>query len=76
MDYAEGGNLWDVLESSPHDGRIRERDLRWWVPQLVSAVHWCHAQGFAHRCVDRPASAPAPLPDIFTAAMSSRTISC
>ncbi|KAF9044129.1 kinase-like domain-containing protein [Panaeolus papilionaceus] len=49
MDYAEGGNLWDVLESSPHDGRILESDLAWWAPQIVSAIHWCHSQGFAHR---------------------------
>ncbi|KAF8803474.1 kinase-like protein [Phlegmacium glaucopus] len=49
MDYAEGGTLWHVLESSPHDGRIPESDLRWWAPQIVSAIHWCHSQGFAHR---------------------------
>lgn len=49
MDYAEGGTLWDVLESSPHDGKILEPDLRWWAPQVVSAIHWCHSQGFAHR---------------------------
>ena len=52
MDYAEGGTLWDVLESSPHDGLILESDLRWWIPQAVSAVHWCHSQGFVHRYVD------------------------
>ncbi|KAL1755011.1 kinase-like domain-containing protein [Schizophyllum commune] len=39
MDYGEGGTLWDVLESSPHDGRIPESDLKWWTPQLVSAIH-------------------------------------
>lgn len=49
MDYAEGGTLWDVLESSPHNGRVLESDLMWWTPQLVSAIHWCHLQGFAHR---------------------------
>ncbi|KAF5310174.1 hypothetical protein D9619_010214 [Psilocybe cf. subviscida] len=49
MDYAAGGNLWDVLESSPHGGRILESDLHWWAPQIVSAIHWCHLQGFAHR---------------------------
>ena len=49
MDYAEGGTLWDVLESSPHDGRIPESDLKWWTPQLVSAIHWCHSQGYVHR---------------------------
>ncbi|KAF5353659.1 hypothetical protein D9758_008628 [Tetrapyrgos nigripes] len=49
MDYAEGGTLWDVLESSPLEGRISEDDLRWWTPQIVSAIHWCHSQGFAHR---------------------------
>jgi serine/threonine protein kinase len=49
MDYAAGGNLWDVLESSPHGGRVLESDLRWWTPQIVSAIHWCHLQGFAHR---------------------------
>ncbi|KAF9531501.1 kinase-like domain-containing protein [Crepidotus variabilis] len=49
MDYAEGGTLWDVLESSPLDGRISEVDLRWWMPQVVSAIYWCHSQGFVHR---------------------------
>ncbi|KAL1945175.1 hypothetical protein VTO73DRAFT_2795 [Trametes versicolor] len=49
MDYVEGGTLWDVLESSPHDGKILDSDLQWWAPQIVSAVHWCHLQGFAHR---------------------------
>lgn len=49
MTYAEGGNLWDVLESSPLDGKVAEEDLEWWTPQIVSAVGWCHAQGFAHR---------------------------
>ncbi|KAK0186359.1 kinase-like protein [Armillaria mellea] len=49
MDYAEGGTLWDVLESSALDGRISEHDIRWWAPQIVSAIHWCHSQGFVHR---------------------------
>ena len=49
MDYVEGGTLWDVLESSPHDGKVLEVDLRWWAPQIVSAIHWCHSQGFVHR---------------------------
>jgi len=51
MSYAEGGTLWDVLESSPHDGRILERDILWWLPQIVSALDWCHVQGFVHRDV-------------------------
>lgn len=51
MDYAEGGSLWDVLESSPHSGKLLEDDLQWWIPQVVSAIHWCHSQGFAHRYV-------------------------
>ncbi|KAK2467665.1 hypothetical protein APHAL10511_000520 [Amanita phalloides] len=49
MNYAQGGTLWDVLESSPHDGKVSEKDLRWWTPQVVSAIHWCHSQGFVHR---------------------------
>ncbi|KAJ7097586.1 kinase-like domain-containing protein [Mycena epipterygia] len=49
MHYAEGGTLWDVLESSPHNGRATEEDMAWWTPQVISAVHWCHSQGFAHR---------------------------
>ena len=49
MSYAEGGTLWDVLESSPHDGRVREQDLLWWFPQIVAALDWCHEQGFVHR---------------------------
>ncbi|KAI0295171.1 kinase-like domain-containing protein [Multifurca ochricompacta] len=50
MDYAEGGTLWDVLESNPLE-RICEVDLRWWLPQVISAVAWCHSQGFVHRDV-------------------------
>ncbi|PPQ70142.1 hypothetical protein CVT25_005815 [Psilocybe cyanescens] len=49
MDYAEGGTLWDVLESSPHDCRVLESDMMWWIPQIISAIHWCHLQGFVHR---------------------------
>ena len=49
MDYAEGGTLWDVLESSPHDGKVLEADLLWWAPQAVSAIAWCHSQDFVHR---------------------------
>ncbi|KAJ6482534.1 kinase-like protein [Mycena sanguinolenta] len=49
MTYAEGGSIWDVLESSPLGGRVAEADMAWWGPQIVSAVHWCHEQGFVHR---------------------------
>ncbi|THH16333.1 hypothetical protein EW146_g4295 [Bondarzewia mesenterica] len=51
MEYAEGGSLWDVLESSPLDGCVVEADLHWWFPQIVSALVWCHSQGFVHRDV-------------------------
>jgi serine/threonine protein kinase len=50
MDYVEGGTLWDVLESTPLE-RIREVDLQWWLPQVISAIAWCHSQGFVHRHV-------------------------
>jgi serine/threonine protein kinase len=50
MEYADGGNLWDVIESSP-EGKISEQDLKWWTPQMVSAIDWCHSQGFVHRYV-------------------------
>jgi Protein kinase domain len=53
MDYIEGGTLWDVLESTPLE-RIREVDLRWWLPQVISAIAWCHSQGFVHRHVSHP----------------------
>ncbi|KZT07479.1 kinase-like protein [Laetiporus sulphureus 93-53] len=49
MDYAEAGTMSDVLESSPYEGRIPEDDLMWWAPQIVSAIDWCHSQGFVHR---------------------------
>ncbi|KAF7369226.1 hypothetical protein MVEN_00250300 [Mycena venus] len=51
MTYGEGGSLWDVLESSPLEGRVAEEDMAWWAPQVISAVHWCHGQGFVHRDV-------------------------
>ena len=50
MQYADGGNLWDVIESS-FEGRISEPDLQWWASQIVSAIGWCHSQGYVHRCV-------------------------
>jgi serine/threonine protein kinase len=55
MDYLEGGTLWDVLESNPLE-RVPEVDLRWWLPQVISAIAWCHSQGFVHRRV--PSFAP------------------
>ena len=55
MDFVEGGTLWDVLESSPLDGKISETDLMWWTPQIVCAIDWCHDQGYVHRSVHRHA---------------------
>ena len=62
MQYAEAGSLEDVLASCPgsggtpapagsgvSDGRLLDRDIRWWIPQCVSAIEWCHSQGFVHR---------------------------
>ena len=49
MDFLEGGTLWDVLESSPLDGKISEEDLLWWAPQVICAIDWCHEQGYVHR---------------------------
>lgn len=54
MQYASGGTLWDVLESSPTPPGISEADLRWWVPQAVAAISWCHDQGFCHRYTEIP----------------------
>src|SRR5258708_29708966 len=48
MEYALGGNLSDLIASTSNS-RASEADLRWWVPQAVSSIDWCHAQGFAHR---------------------------
>ncbi|KAF7303885.1 hypothetical protein MIND_00618600 [Mycena indigotica] len=49
MTYGAGGNLWEVLQSSPLGSRVSEEDMSWWTPQFISAIHWCHSQGFAHR---------------------------
>ena len=46
MDFAEGGSLGDLMETS---GQISEKDLKWWLPQMVEAIHWCHSLGFCHR---------------------------
>jgi serine/threonine protein kinase len=51
MDYAPGGSLQDLLDSSPLDSRVSEQDVLWWAPQAISAIGWCHGQGFAHRYV-------------------------
>jgi serine/threonine protein kinase len=48
MDNMEGGMLWGVLESNPLE-QIHQVDLRWWLPQVIRAVVWCHSQGFIHR---------------------------
>lgn len=48
MQFAEGGSLGDLLESS---GQISESDVKWWLPQMITAIHWCHSQGFCHRDV-------------------------
>lgn len=51
MEYAAGGSLWDVLESSG-EGRLAATDLAWWAPQCVAAIEWLHSHaGFAHRDV-------------------------
>lgn len=59
MEYAEGGTLWDLLESSSlrgqgelgdgAGGRISEIDLKWWIPQIVCAIGWLHELGYVHR---------------------------
>ena len=46
MDFATGGSMADLLESA---GQIPESDIKWWLPQMVSAIDWCHTQGFCHR---------------------------
>ncbi|KAK7049875.1 hypothetical protein VNI00_005305 [Paramarasmius palmivorus] len=56
MEYAQGGSLWEVLCSSPQSSALdalclSEDDLKWWLPQVISALSWCHSQGFAHRDV-------------------------
>ncbi|KZV90550.1 kinase-like protein [Exidia glandulosa HHB12029] len=52
MDYADGGNLWDVVEAHADTGsRVAETDLRWWMSQAACAIEWCHSQGFVHRDV-------------------------
>ncbi|ESK93361.1 agc dmpk gek protein kinase [Moniliophthora roreri MCA 2997] len=56
MEYAQGGSLWEVLCSSSRYGAaealcLAESDLKWWIPQVISALSWCHSQGFAHRDV-------------------------
>ncbi|KAF8325188.1 kinase-like domain-containing protein [Cantharellus anzutake] len=48
MEYAAGGSLWDLIASVP-DSKVTEADLRWWVPQAINSIDWCHAQGFSHR---------------------------
>lgn len=52
MQYAEGGSLWDVLESYSGDRGLPLLDLKWWIPQCVCAIEWCHSTGFIHRYVN------------------------
>jgi len=46
MDFATGGSMADLLESA---GQTPEADIKWWLPQMVSAIDWCHEQRFCHR---------------------------
>ena len=55
MDYAEGGTLWEVLESTSLE-RIQEVSPRWWLPQVISTFAWCHPLGVVHQYV--PTSYP------------------
>ncbi|MDP2437757.1 MAG: protein kinase [archaeon] len=48
MELVTGGELLDRLVSSP-DSRIPEPQARSWFRQIVSAVHYCHANGVVHR---------------------------
>ncbi|KAL0071003.1 hypothetical protein AAF712_001561 [Marasmius tenuissimus] len=50
--YAPLGSLWELFSSSPlFPVRIREEELKWWIPQVICAIAWCHEQGYAHRDV-------------------------
>lgn len=52
--FASCGSLWDrMCEILPAPGRetgpMDEHEVCWWAKQMVSAISWVHAQGFAHR---------------------------
>uniref|UniRef100_A0AAY5L700 non-specific serine/threonine protein kinase n=1 Tax=Esox lucius TaxID=8010 RepID=A0AAY5L700_ESOLU len=46
MEYASRGDLYDYLCEKQ---RISEREARHFFRQIVSAVHYCHANGIVHR---------------------------
>ena len=46
LEYAEHGELFDVIHSS---GTLSEKEARFYFKQLISALEHVHSHGFAHR---------------------------
>lgn len=46
LDYVQGGCLLDFVRKQ---GRFDERFCRYYLKQILQALHYIHSQGFAHR---------------------------
>ncbi len=42
MEYANGGNLFDLVRKQK---RLRETQARWFFQQLILAIDYCHRRG-------------------------------
>ena len=54
VEYATCGSLWDLMAretSTSPVGTLDEKEAFWWTNQMVEAIAWVHAQGYAHRDV-------------------------
>lgn len=46
MEYIDGNNLRDEIERSKN---VSPNDIRSWMPQMLSALGYCHSEGIVHR---------------------------
>ena len=46
MEYIDGNNLRDEIERSKNVSQV---DIRSWMPQMLSALGYCHSEGIVHR---------------------------
>lgn len=49
MEYAHGGDLYTMLESSPNG--LEERLVKAWIAEAADAIEWLHSRGWCHRFV-------------------------
>lgn len=58
MEYAENGNLYELLEK----GNILERDMKVIAKQLLAGLQVMHENSFCHRDIKPEVVLPHPIP--------------